>query len=158
MVIPIEFCFYDFVYISNADWQFYVFKINYFCKIFIRFLISPGLRSSGSTCLIKHHLNHLLSSVFWILIKRFLGWSNSFGNLMQLLPAKGLYFCNNNIMIYGWINNPAWTLPWRFLYVWYNSILDWFKYMINVAFLNSCFCFWVQIKGAKIFFHCFVSF
>ena len=40
----------------------------------------------------KHHLKHLLSSAFGILIKPLYGWSNSFDDLISLLPTKALYF------------------------------------------------------------------
>ena len=46
------------------------------------FLILPGSRSTGFKYLSKHYLKHSISSIFWILINHFLGWSNLFGNLM----------------------------------------------------------------------------
>ena len=68
------------------------FKSNLFVKSLSIFVIFLGLWSVGLTHLTKHHLKHSLSSVFWILIKAFLGWSNSSGNLIYLLPGKGSYF------------------------------------------------------------------
>ena len=51
-------------------------------KILSTFVTAFGLWSAESDYLAKQHLKHLLSSIFWILIKPFLGWFNSFGNLM----------------------------------------------------------------------------
>ena len=68
------------------------FKSNLFVKSLSIFVIFLRLWSVGLTHLTKHHLKHSLSSVFWILIKAFLGWSNSSGNLIYLLPGKGSYF------------------------------------------------------------------
>ena len=41
------------------------------------------------------------------------------------------------------------------LYVWYNSTINWLKYIISIAFINNCFYFWVRIKD---FIFCFVIF
>ena len=65
---------------------------SFLAKSLSAFVIFPGLRATGCRYLTKHHLKHSLSSILGILIKPFLGWSNSFGNLIQLLPSKGLYF------------------------------------------------------------------
>ena len=46
------------------------------------FVVLDELRSIGCKYLNKHHLKHSLSSIFLILIKPFLDWSNSFGSLM----------------------------------------------------------------------------
>ena len=48
--------FFNFVYISNFDWKFYVFKINLFGKNLSAFVILGGLRSAGIKYLTKHHL------------------------------------------------------------------------------------------------------
>ena len=66
-------------------------KSSLLAKYLSAFVIPAGLRSAGFEYLTKHHLKHSLSSSFWILINPFAGWSNSFGNLIELLPAKGLY-------------------------------------------------------------------
>ena len=54
--------------------------------------ILVGLRSAGFKYLTNHHLKHSSSSIFPILINLFLGWSNSPGNFVKLLPAKGLFY------------------------------------------------------------------
>ena len=35
---------------------------------------------------------YLLSSIFWVLLKPFLEWFNSFGSTIKLLPLRDLYF------------------------------------------------------------------
>ena len=95
-LMPMEFFFFFFFSIlwtsliltENVTF----FKSNLFVKSLSIFVIFLGLWSVGLTHLTKHHLKHSLSSVFWILIKAFLGWSNSSGNLIYLLPGKGSYF------------------------------------------------------------------
>ena len=66
-------------------------KSTLFAKSLSAFAILTGLWSAGFKCLTKQNLNHSLSSVFWILINPFLEWSNSFGDLIPILPAKRLY-------------------------------------------------------------------
>ena len=60
------------------------------------------------------------------------------------------------LIICDWINNPTRIFSKRFLYVWYNRNIDWFKYIINITLINNCFCFWVRLKGAIFCF--FVTF
>ena len=62
--------------------RFYGFDINLFAKSLSHFVILLKFWSAGFKCLIKHHLKHSLSSLFWILMKPFCGCSFSFGNLM----------------------------------------------------------------------------
>ena len=57
--------------------NFMFLKSSLFAKSLSAFVILAGFKY-----LTKHHLNHSLSSVFLILINPFLGWSNSFGNLI----------------------------------------------------------------------------
>ena len=66
--------------VSSFCCKFHVFKIKSFRKIVVSFCHSCWMMIFK--CLTKHHLNHSLASVFWILIKLFLGWSNSIGNLI----------------------------------------------------------------------------
>ena len=46
------------------------------------FVTFHGLRSTGYKYLTKHRLNNLLSSKVGLLVKPFLGWFKSFGNLI----------------------------------------------------------------------------
>ena len=99
------------------------FEIKLSCKVSINFshrVMICRMPESDQT-----PFNHLLSSVFWI--KSFFGWSSSF-----------------NSVIYDWINNPTRTFSKRFLYVWHNSTIDWFKYIINVTVMNNCFSLWIK--------------
>ena len=82
-------------------------KSSYLSKSLSAFVILAAWWFAGCKYLPKHHLKHLLPSIFWILIKPFFGWFNSFGILVQLLPAKGLHF---EILILWCINNSTWTL------------------------------------------------
>ena len=52
--------------------------------------------------------------------------------------------------------HPTRIFSKRFLYVWYNRNIDWFKYIMNITLINNCFCFWVRLKGARFCF--FVTF
>ena len=52
------------------------------------------------------------------------------------------------LIIFAWINNPNRIFSKRFLYVWYNRNIDWFKYIINITLINNCLCFWVWLKSA----------
>ena len=67
-------------------------KSSFLANSLSAFVILLGLGSSGFKYLTKHHLKHSLSSIFWILINPFFAWSNSLGNLIKLLPDKGLDF------------------------------------------------------------------
>ena len=44
------------------------------------FLILAGWWSTECKYITQHHLKHSLLSKFWIIIKPFFGWFNSFGN------------------------------------------------------------------------------
>ena len=90
--MPIEFFFSTLQMSLDFTGNYISLKSRFLVKYLSAFIILAGLRSAGFKYLIKHHLKHSLSSVFGILINPFLGWSNSFCNLIQLLPAKGLYF------------------------------------------------------------------
>ena len=46
------------------------------------FVILAGLWSAGFKYLTILYLKHSLSPIFWMLIRPFLGWSNSIGSLM----------------------------------------------------------------------------
>ena len=108
--------FFNFVSVSNFDCKFYVPKIKMFSKIFVSFysscwVIFIWLKSIWTIC---YH------QFFLILINPFLGWSNSFGKFMELLPAKGLYFeilllCSMTESVI----QPE-TFPKSFFYVSYN--------------------------------------
>ena len=75
--------FFDFLNVSNFYWKFYAFKIKLFYNIFFSsFFILLELWFTGFKYLTKIHLKHSLLSIFWILIKHFLGWSNSLGNFI----------------------------------------------------------------------------
>ena len=65
---------------------------NFLAKSMSTIVILDGWWFSGFRYQIKHHSKHSLSSIFWILINPFFGWSNSSPNFIKLLPAKGLYF------------------------------------------------------------------
>ena len=56
-------------------------------------------------------------------------------------------------MIYNWINNLTRTISKIFLYVWYYCSKKWFRYIINITFINNCFNFWVRMKNGK---YCFI--
>ena len=88
--MPIEFFFFNFLNVPNFHWAFYVCKIK--LNSLSAFVILFGLWSAGCKYLTKHHSKHLLSSIVWILIKSVLGWFNSFGNSIQMILAKTLYF------------------------------------------------------------------
>ena len=72
--------------------NFMYLRSSLFTKSLSAFVILLGLWFAGFKHLTKNHLKHSLSSVFWILIKPSLGWSNSSGNFTELLPVNGLYF------------------------------------------------------------------
>ena len=110
---------------------------SFFAKYCV-ILENTGRWSTGCKYLTKHYLKHLLSSIFQILTKHFLGLI-----LLVIWYNCCQLFRNINFMIYDWIINPAWAFSGRFLYVLYNWSIDWFKYIINVTFINNCFCFWV---------------
>ena len=74
--------FFQFWNVSNFDWNFYVFNIELFPKIFSAFVTFAGWWSAGFMYMTKLHLKRSLSSIFWILINDFLAWSNSFSNLI----------------------------------------------------------------------------
>ena len=89
--MPVEFFF-------SILWQYLILigklmssKSNWSANISSVFLILTGWCSAGCKYLSAHHFKHLLALIFCILIQPFLGWSNSFGNLIYLLPAKALY-------------------------------------------------------------------
>ena len=79
--------------------KFISLKLSLFAKSLSAFVILAGWWFAGFKYLIKDHLKHSLSSAFLILTNPFLVWCNYFDNLMELFPAKGLYF-------EIWINNP----------------------------------------------------
>ena len=56
-------------------------------------------------------------------------------------------------MIDNWISDASWTFFKWFFYVLYNLTIHWLKYTINTLFINNCFSFRVQIKGAQF---CFI--
>ena len=100
-------------------WMFLIFtgKRMSFKSVFLANSLSvsvilAGLRSGRFKYLTVLLLKHSLSSIFWILINHFLGWSNSFDDFKQLLPAKWLYleiliiydqllnqYCNLNLFL-----------------------------------------------------------
>ena len=65
---------------------------NLFAKSLSALVIIAGLQSTGCKYLAKLYLKYPLLSIFLMIIKPFLEWSNSFANLIQLLPAKRSYF------------------------------------------------------------------
>ena len=80
--MPMEF-FYSILSISLAlTGNFFSLKSNFLAKSLSSFIIVAGLRSSVYKNLTKQHLKHSLSPILGTLINRFLGWSNSFGNLI----------------------------------------------------------------------------
>ena len=58
--------FFNFVYISDFDWKFNIFKIKLFGNIFITFLILLGLWPVGFKYLTKDPLKPPLLSIFGI--------------------------------------------------------------------------------------------
>ena len=58
-------------------------KSSLFAKSLSAFVVLIWLWSAGFKYQTKHHLKQSLSSIFWILLNPFLGWSNSFGNLIN---------------------------------------------------------------------------
>ena len=62
--------------------HFVSLKLGSFAKSLSALIILAGWWSSGCNYLTKQHLKHSLSSISWVLIKPFLGWSNSFSNLI----------------------------------------------------------------------------
>ena len=55
-------------------------KSSFLASSLATFGIIFALWSIGRKYLAKRHLKYSLSSIFWMLIKLFLGWFNSFGN------------------------------------------------------------------------------
>ena len=72
--------------------NFMFLKSNFLANSLSGFVILLELWFAGFKYLTIRHLKHSLSSIFVILTNPFLGWSNSLGNLIQLLPAEVLYF------------------------------------------------------------------
>ena len=87
--MPIEF-FLSILWMSLSSENFMSLKSSFFAKSLSPLVILLRLWSAGFKCLTKHLTK--LSSVFWILIQFFLGWSNSLGYIIKLLPDNGLYF------------------------------------------------------------------
>ena len=80
--MPIEF-FFSILWISlDFTESFISLKSSLFGKTSSAFVILFGWYSPGFRYRTKHYLKHSLPSIFWILIKPFLGWSNSFGNFI----------------------------------------------------------------------------
>ena len=71
------------------------------------FVILDGFWSTKFKCLTKHHFKHSFSSMIWILIKNFLGSSNYFCNLIQVLPRTSFYF----EMLIVWSKTEPLTKP-----------------------------------------------
>ena len=75
-------------FFSSILWRSLIVTANFslksssFAKYLPAFVILAGWWSAGCKYLTKHHLKDSLSSIFWILIKPFLGWSAAFGNLI----------------------------------------------------------------------------
>ena len=93
----VECLFMNYVVVGSnpAAGKFSSSKSSSLAKSLSTFLILLLLQCTLCKYLTRHHLKHLLHllpSVFLILINAFWGWSNCFGNLIQLLPTKGLYF------------------------------------------------------------------
>ena len=84
--------FFNFVNVFSFYWKFYGFKVKLFSKIFTSFCNFDGLGFPRCNYLGKHHLRHWLSSIFWILIKLFFGWSNSLRRSFSLLARYSLKF------------------------------------------------------------------
>ena len=62
--------------------HFMSLKSSLFAKYLSAFVSLAGLWSAGCKYQSKYHLKQSLSSLFWILTKPFLGFSNSFGSLI----------------------------------------------------------------------------
>ena len=125
---------------------------NILAKYLSAYIILAGGWSAGFKYLTKHHLKHSLSSIFSVLINPFRGWSNSFGNLVQLHPGKRLYF---EILIV-WLMTESIIQPEPFhkhLCI-FDIIcsIEWLKHIINVIFIDNYFCFSVWIKSATVCF------
>ena len=61
-------------------WTFMFLKLSFLAKPSSAFVIPGGWWFTGFNYLAILHLKHSLSSIFWIIINPFLGWSNSFDN------------------------------------------------------------------------------
>ena len=82
---------------------------------------------------------------------------------------RGLYFETLNVLMllltlmlfFHWINSPVSAFYLKYLYLYHNFTINWFKYDVNICVTNNLFCLWVQIKGTMfcfIFIHCFFYF
>ena len=74
--------FFYFMLSLSLTGNFMSLKSSLFAKSLSAFVIILELWSAGFKYMTKPHLKHSLSSIFWILINRFLGGFNSFGNLI----------------------------------------------------------------------------
>ena len=75
--------FYSILYMSLIfTGTFISLKSSFLVNSLTDFVNFVALQSAGFKCLTILHLNHSLSSIFSILINPFLGWFNSFGNLI----------------------------------------------------------------------------
>ena len=89
---------FDFKNVSNFDWSFMSLKSILSANSWSAFVIFLRLWSFGFKYLIKNHFKHSWSSIFRILINRFLAWPNPLQiklytlNFIKLILTKGLYF------------------------------------------------------------------
>ena len=74
--------FFYFMLSLSLTGNFMCLKSSFFAKSLSAFVIILWLWSVGFKYMTKPHLKHSLSSIFWILINRFLGGFNSFSNLI----------------------------------------------------------------------------
>ena len=81
--MPIELFFFSILWMSlDFTGNFMSLKSSLFAKSLSAFVLLHGWWYAEFNYLTKHHSKHSLSSAFWMLNKPFLGWFNSFGNLI----------------------------------------------------------------------------
>ena len=100
--MSIEFLFSILCISLTLTGNFMSLQSSLFGKFLATFVSLAGWWSSGFKQLTKHHLNHSLSSIFWILMNLFLGWFNFLGKFMNSFQLKD-YILKNQF--YGqWFN------------------------------------------------------
>ena len=137
--------------------KFMSLKQSFLARSLSIFIIPAGWWSAGFNYLTKNHLKDSLSLVLWILIKPFLGWSNSFSNLIELLPAKGLYF---EIRIVWWITESIIQpepFPKNFSMCF--IIVDRLEHLIYMIYIDNYLCFsaWIKILILAFIFTFYLS-
>ena len=90
--MPMQFFFFDFVNISNFDWTFYVFEIKYSGKNFVKRSNFLWIMICRMRIYDEAPFKPIIIGSIFNFNQTFLGWSNSFENLMSLLPVEELYF------------------------------------------------------------------